>query len=232
LVYQKNSALPGLYNSDARGAGGFYSYRLSRSQYLGGMYEYGQVLAYPTGGQQYDTQTHTIYGFYTIYLAQSWSISVSGGPQDFIAAQAPYPTTRAWTPAVTASTGWQGRHTSFAANFSRTVTGGGGLLGAFHSTSAGATGRWEFSRMWNAGLNVNYAINKNAAPLFGIDSQGGHSFATSLTLERVLSRHSSATFRYDRIENRYAGIPSIAINPNSDRVMLSINWQFRRPIGR
>lgn len=231
LIYPKNSALPGLYNSDARGAGGFYSYRLSGSQYLGAMYEYEQVLAYPTG-QEYDTQTHTIYGFYTIYLAQSWSISVSGGPQDFIAAHAPFPTTRAWTPAFTVSTGWQGRHTSFAANFSRTVTGGGGLLGAFHSTGAGATGRWEISRMWNAGLNVNYAINKSATPVLGIDSQGGHSFASSVTLERVLSSHSSAAFRYDRIENRYGGIPSIAINPNSDRFMGSITWRFLRPVGR
>jgi len=131
--------------ADSRGAGGFYSHRLSGSQYLGGMYQYGQVLAYPTGGQ-YDTQTHTIYGFYTIYLAQAWSLSVSGGPQDFIAAHVQFPTTRAWTPAVTASTGWQSRHTSFAASFSRTVTGGGGLLGAYHSTSAGATGRWQISR--------------------------------------------------------------------------------------
>jgi hypothetical protein len=231
LTFPKNSEFPGLYNSDSRGGGVFYTYRLSESQYLGGTYEYGQVLSYSTG-EQYDTQTHTIYGFYTIYLTQGWSISVSGGPQDYIAAHAPFPTTRAWTPAIMASTGWQSRHTSFAANFSRTVTGGGGLLGAFHSTGAGASAKWEISRVWNAGLDINYAINKSATPLLEVGSQGGHTFATSLTLNRVLTNHFNAGFRYDRLDTHYSGIPSAAINPNSDRFMLSITWQFLRPVGR
>jgi hypothetical protein len=231
LSYPNKSQVPGLYNSDSRGGAGFYAHRLSGAQYLGAMYRYQQVFAYPTG-TQYETQTHTIYGFYTLYLTESWSLSVSGGPQNYIGEHAPFPTTRAWTPAVAASMGWQNPHTSFAANFSRTVTGGGGLLGAFYSRSAGATGNWQISRMWYAGLNVNYSINKNATPLFGQSSLAGHSFTTSLTAGRALSSHARAALSYDRIQNRYGGIPSIASNPSSDRVMLSFIWQFERPIGR
>jgi hypothetical protein len=232
LNYPNTSQLPDLYSSDSRGGGGFYSYRLSESQYLGATYQYEQVFAYPTGSGEYETQTHTIDGFYTIYLTNSFSLSVAGGPQEYIASHAPLPTTSAWTPSVTASMGWRNNHTSFAANFSRTVTGGGGLLGAFNSKSTGASGLWQVSRLWSGGLNVNYAINKDATPLFGLNNQGGHALTTSLTAGRILSDHARAGLTYDRIQSRYDGIQSITANPTSDRVMVSITWEFLRPVGR
>ena len=42
----------------------------------------------------------------------------------------------------------------------------------------------------------------------------------------------NANLRYDRIENQYGSIPSVATNPNSNRIMLSLTWGFQRPIGR
>jgi hypothetical protein len=236
LDFSNSSQTAGLYNSVSYGGRGFYNYRLSASQYLGGIYEFGQSNTDSTIGQ-YGTQTHTIDAFYTIYLAKAFSLSVAGGPQHFHGDIAPNPATHGWTPAVAASMGWQNLHTSFAADFSRTVNGGGGLFGAFYSTSADAIGRWQISRLWDAGLMVNYTINKSASPQLdlntpGLNSLGGHTFATSLSLGRTLSPHTNARLRYDRIQNRYGGIPSLATNPSSDRIMLSFTWQFQRPIGR
>lgn len=231
LNYSGATQTAGLYNSNSHGGSGFYNHRLSAAQYLGGIYQYEQSIADSPVGQ-YETQTHTIDGFYTIYVSEAFSLSVSGGPQHYLGEHTSSPAAHAWTPSIAASMGWQSPHTSFAANFSRTVTGGGGLVGAFNSRSAGAMGRWQFSRMWNAGLDVNYWINKNATPLPGITSPGGHTFITSLTLARALSRRTRAALRYDRIQNRYGGISSIATNPSSDRIMLSFTWQFERPIGR
>jgi hypothetical protein len=235
LEFSNTSQTAGLYNSDSYGGRGFYNYRLSASQYFGGIYEFGQTDTDSTIGQ-YQTQTHTIDGFYTIYLTKAFSLSVAGGPQHYHGDIAPNPATHGWTPAVAASMGWQNLHTSFAADFSRTVNGGQGLFGAFYSTSADAIGGWQITRLWDAGLTVNYTINKSASQLDvtgpGLTSLGGHTFATSLTLGRTLSPHTSARLRYDRIENRYGGIPSLATNPSSDRIMLSFSWQFQRPIGR
>jgi hypothetical protein len=231
LNYSTSSQTAGLYNSNSKGASGFYNYRLSASQYFGGIYEYQQTVAFSPVGQ-YKTQTDTINAFYTIYLSEAFSLSVAGGPLHYLGEYALSPAVHAWTPAIAASMGWQSRHTSFAANFSRTVTGGGGLVGTFDTTSAAAIGRWQFSRLWNAGLNVNYSNNKDTAPVIGVTSSGGHTFGTSLTLGRALSARTEATLRYDRIQNQYGGIPSLAINPSSDRIMLSISWRFLRPIGR
>jgi hypothetical protein len=231
LNFSNSSQTIGLYDSNSYGGRGYYNYRLSASQYLGGIYEFGQTVTDSTMAQ-YETQTHTLDGFYTIYLTKAVSFSVAGGPQHYHGEAAPNPATHGWTPAVAASMGWQNLHTSFAADFSRTVNGGQGLFGAFYSTSAAAVGGWQISRLWNAGLVVTYTINKSAAPLLGLTSPGGHTFATSLSLARSLSRNTNATLKYDRIENQYDGIPSIATNPSSDRIMLSFTWQFQRPIGR
>jgi len=246
LNFSNTSQNAGLYNSNSYGGRGFYNYRLSASQYLGGIYEFGQTvtnstspapaaIANPAPGfsmGQYETQTNTIDGFYTIYLTRALSLSVAGGPQHYHGEQAPNPATHGWTPAVSASMGWQNPHTSFAADFSRTVNGGQGLFGAFYSTSADAIGRWQISRRWNAGLVVNYTINKSADLVPGLTSPGGHTFATSLSLGRNISPHMNATLRYDRIENQYGAIPSLAINPSSDRILLSLTWGFQRPLGR
>jgi hypothetical protein len=232
LNYPKQSNSGGLYSSDARGGGGFYAHRLSAGQYLGAIYQYEQSHASPAAGDQYETDTHTIFGFYTIYLTESFSLSLSGGPQHYTESHPPFPSTEAWTPAATASLGWQNLHTSFAGYFSRTVSGGGGLLGAYNSTSGGASGDWRIAPLWHAGMNVNYSINKNAAPLVGLTSPSGHSFVASLSVGRALTTHSNLTLRYDRIQNKYDGIPSIDSNPSSDRVIMSYSWEFRRPLGR
>ena len=231
LTYGGSSQTTGLYDSASRGGGGFYNHRLSGSQYVGAIYKYEQAFAYPQQGQ-YETQTHEIDAFYTIYLTETYSLSVAGGPQHYRATDPLAPTTQSWSPAITASMGRRSPHASFAASFSRTVTGGGGLIGAFYTTSAGAEGVWQFSRLWDAALNVGYNINNNAAPLNGLTSPGGHTFATSLSLGRNISPHVNATLRYDRIQNHYDGIPAVVNNPNADRIMVSYFWDFQRPVGR
>jgi hypothetical protein len=231
LSYGGSSQATGLYDSASRGGGGFYNHRLSAAQYLGAIYKYEQAFAYPTQGQ-YETQTHEIDAFYTIYVTETFSLSVAGGPQHYRATDPLAPTTQSWSPAITASMGRQSPHASFAASFSRTVSGGGGLIGAFYSTSAGAEGIWQFSRLWNAALNVNYNINNNAAPLNGLTSPGGHTLAGSLSLGRTISAHTRATLKYERIQNHYDGIAAVTNNPNADRIMVSYFWDFHRPVGR
>lgn len=232
LDYQASSfQTEGLASSNSRGGGGFYNHRLSASQYLGAIYRYEQAFAYPTQGQ-YETETHEIDAFYTIYVTQTFSLSASGGPQHYRATNPLTPPTSSWSPSIAASMGWRKRYSSFAAEFSRTVNGGGGLLGAFYSRHAGAVGTWQFSRLWNAGLNVDYTINKTAAPLAGVSSFSGHTFTTSVSLGRTISTHMRADVRYDRIQNRYDNISSVTNNPNADRIMASFFWTFQRPVGR
>lgn len=229
--YPNPTEVTGLYNSDERGGSASYSRRISATQYIGGDYQYARIVAHPQNGES-DSQTQTIYGFYTIYPNKSLSISVSGGPQYYNVNQTPSPSLRGWGPLVMASAGWQGLHTSFAASYSRQVAAGGGLLGAFDSDSAGATMRWQISHTWTTGANASYVINKSATPLLSVPTQNGHAILGSATVDHTFNEQFSLEFGYDRVHQGYSGIPAINSNPNSDRETISLVWRFMRPLGR
>ncbi len=159
-------------------------------------------------------------------------MSVSGGPQYYWTLESPLPATGSWGPSVTASVGWQRTHTSFAANYSQGVTGGGGLLGAYHSRSTGATARWQMARTWTASAAGAYAINNALGGLPMTGGQSGQTLSAGGTLEHSLGVQLGIAFHYDHIHQGYEGIAAIAANPDSDRETISIAWHFQRPLGR
>jgi hypothetical protein len=221
----------GLYNSNGTSGGGFFYQQVSAKQYVGASYEYDHILASPLG-TDYKTDTNTISAFYTLFLTDTASISVSGGPEHYSAVHAPLPALSAWSPSVTVSGGWHGRRISLAGNYSHTVTGGGGLLGAFHSNSVNVGARMQLSRNWQSALGVNYASNRNATPLLALSSSSGYSLVTSFSLQRALTPRLSTRFQYDRIQEDYGRTQAIAANPTSDRGTIALVWALRRPIGR
>jgi hypothetical protein len=242
LRYPNLNQVPGLYNSNEGGGGFFYNYRLTGTQYMGANYRYERITVSPTGAE-FDTQTNTIFLFYTIYLKQHLSLSVSGGPQHYAITQTgtlnsasaasavSIPTTSAWTPAVSASMGWQERRTNFVVGYARTVTSGRGLVGTFASNSASATFRWQMLRKWTSGAGISYSSYKTVDALLVSSTEGGHSLATSVTLEHPIGSRFYTSFGYDHLHQSYGGIPVISANPDSNRISGSISWQFARPLG-
>lgn len=262
LHYPNAAQVPGLYDSDEWGGGGFYSHRFTGAQYIGTTYRYSQILAHPQNARS-ETQTHTFFLFYTIYLKRGLSLSVSGGPQEFDAetsfpasatpatgiktwagapsvaaqqsadAQTQTVTSSSWSPGVTVSSGWQQSHTNFSVSYAKSVTAGGGLLGTFDSNSASASARWRASRTWTLAASATYSILKSVAPLpFFSTTLGGHSIGGMATVDHPLSEHVGMSFEYDRLHQSYAGITALVSNPNSDRGLVSVYWQFARPLGR
>lgn len=232
LNYPNPTEVVGLYNSDDRSVLGSYSRRISATQYIGVAYQAAWIFSYPPAGGEVDAQTQTISGFYTIYPNKNLSISVSGGPQHYSISEAPLFASRAWEPSVTASGGWQGLHTSFAASYTRQVTAGGGLLGAFKSNSADASARWQISHTWTTGASARYMINKSATPLLTSTAENGHAILGSATLNHAFNEQFNLEFEYDRLHQSYGGIDAISRNPNSNRETISLVWRFTRPLGR
>lgn len=231
LRYPNSSQTPGLSNSSSRGGMAFYSHRISPSQYVGAAYLYLDMLTYPVNAVS-STTTSTPMGYYTAYLKPRLSLSVSGGPQYYRVAETPLPTLSSWALLLSASMGWQGERTSFAADYSQSVTGGGGIAGAYHSKNAAITGRWMLARTWTAGVSGAYSINKTVSEILSPGAQNGHAISGSATLQHSLWRQMSMAFNYDRIHQSYSGIAAISANPDSDRESISITWNFLHPLGR
>jgi hypothetical protein len=230
LHYPNQAQVPGLYDSSSSGGSVFYNHRLSKMHYIGATYEYQRFLAYPTLGQS-ETQAHSIFLFYTLYLKPTFSISVFGGPQYSDTGQFGVPTMRAWSPAAGASIDWQVRVTSFAASVSRSISDGGGLVGAVHSNSANGSLRWQFTRSLSMAVGANYTDNivLDALPLF---NTGGHTISGNASLQRQVGEHLKVELQYMRLHQSYSDIAVLSSAPDRNRESITISYQFARPLGR
>jgi hypothetical protein len=229
--YLNPSQASGLSNSNTRGGSGFYNLRLSNTQYIGAIYQYSRMAADSVKSDS-ETQTNSIYFFYTRYLEDALSISVSAGPQHFDVALSSMPAYGSWTPAVTASVGWQKSRANFAASFSRTVTGAGGLFGAFQSNSASASARWQLARTWTVGLTTTYASLENATPLLPASIPGGHTIAGTASVQHSIGERFTAELGYARLDQSYHGVTALSADPDNDRAYISVFYQLKRPLGR
>jgi hypothetical protein len=226
------------YNSNSRGGSVFYSQRLTHTQYVGLSYQYSESGSNPVNSQAdpastaTEVHTHTIVAFYTVYLSPTLSVSFSGGPQYFSATQSSSVQAGSWTPSIAASVGWQRSHTNLVGSYTRTVSGGGGLLGAFDSNIVNASARWQLARRWTVGAAGNYTVIKNVAPSLSSSSVGGHTISGTAQVQHSLGEHIVAGIGYARLDQRYDGISALSETPGSDRVYFSLSCQFSRPLGR
>ena len=233
LYYPNPAEVPNLYNSSSAGGSVFCSRRLLTKYYVGASYQYQNISAYQAGANaNTQTQTQTIFGFLTVSLKPTLSLSVSAGPQHSDTTQPPLPTYRSWSPLLTASFSWQGQRTSLAASYARIVTGGGGLVGAYHSNAANVSGRWQVSRTWDVGLSASYSVYNNLSPLLLVTSPGGHTLSGSLAFSHPLGEHLSLQLGYTRVQQSYGGVAAMSAVPDTNREFVSISYQFARPLKR
>lgn len=231
LDYTNAGQVPGLCNSNSLGGSAFYNLRLSGSQYTGGTYQYSRYVSCPVSSQS-DTATHALDLYYTLYLNHELSMSFSGGPQHYAVAMSSLPSSASWTPSLMASMGWQSNRGSLAASYSRTVNGGGGLLGAFHSNAANFHARWQLTRVWVVAPTASYESQKNVNSLFASSNPGGHTVSGAIAVQRSFRERLIAECGYQRQHQKYISIAAISTLPDSNREYVSVSYQFEKPLGR
>lgn len=236
--YPNPAEASGLYNSKSLSGSVFYSQRLTSKQYMGVTYRYSRSQSNPPNTQaspvieQSQVQTHAFLAFYTFFLNPKLSLSLSCGPQYSDASQPPSPPFSSWTPSITASIGWQRSHTNFVASYSRTVTGGLSLPGAYDSNSANASVRWQTARTWSVGAAGSYFNNKNVTPSFLSSNPGGQTISGTVSVQHSISEHLNVDLGYARFHQNYSDIAVISTAPNSNREFISISYRLMRPLGR
>jgi hypothetical protein len=229
--YPNPAQAVGLTNSKSYGASAFYNLRLGATQYMGLIYQHSVENSSSTGISS-NTNSDTAYFFYTVYLKHTLSISASGGPQHFEVTEVPLAQSSAWTPAITASMGWQRSRTNFAVSYSRSVSGAGGLLGAFTSTNANGMARWQMSRSWTAGVGATYGIQNSVLPTLFALNPGGHTISGSASVQHRISERFAAQIGYTRLHQSYSGLSVISQYPDNNSEYGGISYQFARPLGR
>lgn len=223
----------GLFNSHETSGLVFYNRRLSRSQYLGVQYEYSRIIAEPTTTTgTSETQLHSLLPFYTVFFNRAFSLSISGGVQRVDISQPGLAEFNSWSPSGTASLGWQGQRGSIAASFTRTVTAGGGLLGAYNSNAASASAGWKIANTWTGALSVGYSTIDSVTPVSAASIQNGNTLTAGGTLQHSFGERWTAGFQYQHLHENYNGNTAANAVPDSNREALTISYQLRKPLGR
>ena len=236
LHYPNPTQVPGLFDSSTQGGSAFYALRFSKKHYVGVRYQYQRLVSYLPEGLN-ETQTHAALFFYTVYPTPHASISFFGGPQHAETVQPLVPPlstvseTRSWTPAAGGSVGWQGRETALALTYAHVIAGGGGLVGAVQMDSATSSIRRQLSKTLSGSLSAGYTQNNVIGDLLG-GAYDGHSISGTAAVEQFLGRNLSVRIGYTRLHQTYAGVPAIALNPDTNREFISISYRFSRPLGR
>jgi hypothetical protein len=113
------------------------------------------------------------------------------------------------------------------------VSGAGGLLGTYHSDTAGLNGRIALARTWSGGANLNYALFNNVDPNLAVGyGTGGKSIFGGVYVSHRIAERVHAQAGYGHFYQSYPEIAAASTFPNSNRVNISIMYQFNRPIGR
>jgi hypothetical protein len=231
LHFPNPSQVPGLFDSASRAGSAFYAQRVSARHYFGAAYQYQELLSYP-GALTNQTQTHSVYGFYTFLPNPRLSFSLFGGPQYYnsgaqvVSLGAPLlPAMTTWNGAGGTSVNWQLQRTSIAASYLHTINGGSGLISAVKLDSATASVRQQITRNIGGSLAGSYANNGTIT----VASLGGHTISASAALQRMIGQHINAQAGYTRLHQTY---DFFSANPNTNREWVSISYQFARPLGR
>jgi hypothetical protein len=227
--FSGQAAQTGLYNSGTASGGVFYSVRLTKSQFIGVRYGYSHTVTSPVAAT---TQTQEGSAFYTIAFPNRLSLSLSGGPEYEITTQTGAPSSNTWGPGGTASIGWQRTRTNLAVSYSRAITSGEGFLGAYTMDSANLSAQWLLTPRLSTGLSGSYTNLKNATPLIEGTSPAGHTLFGRASLQYTINQHMNLVGEYTRLHQDYGGIAEIANDPNADRVSVTLNYSFTRPLGQ
>ena len=236
LHFPTPAQVPGLYDGAAQTGAAFYAFRAG-SHYLGAVYEYQRLMAYPAEGVS-ETQTQAAFLFYSFHPAPGLSVSFFGGPQyarTLQPAQSPLrqapPELQGWTPAGGASLNWQGRLSSFALAYLHHIGESGGLMGAVRMDSATVSFGRQITRDLSASLNGGYVQN-NVIGTAQLGIADGHTIFGTVSVLQQLGPHLSLQLGYTRLRQDYADVPVLSSTPNTNREFVSLSYQFSRPLGR
>jgi len=204
----------------------YLSRQVSRRYVLGVGY---RVRRLTFSGYDMPTLTHSLLSFHQFDITANTSFVLYAGPeyartrsQTFAVRNA----SASWYPAAGAIYSWSGMHNNLQAGVSRNVNDGGGLQGPVWLNAGWLRVGRQLTRRWAADLGAELAQQTAlaAAPGHLRMLRGGAGF------RRELGRNASLRFSYERL---YQTGGSPLYRPgNHNRVALSIEHSFMRPLGR
>lgn len=232
---QTGLAAPLLPNSETETGTGFWLHQMFNGDWLGTSYRFERLTF--TGGEE--SLVHSFFVVDTLKFSQHFKLSAFAGPQYSnnqglvtSGSATALVETNNWSVAGGIDGGWQDQRTGVFAGFSRSISDGGGVLGAVLLQTVHGNFRRQLMPGWAVSLTGSHGSNQSITP--GIAASAINLTSAGISLERNVGKSVGFHMGYSHdFQQQYFG-PSSAlpgVDASKNRVFVTLSYQWAKPLG-
>jgi hypothetical protein len=222
-----------LTNSQTASGSAFWLHRFFRGDWGGASYRFDRITFNAGSGE---TRVHSFLAVNTLSLSKRFTLTGFVGPQysenQGVGSQ---PTqSNDWSVAGGAEGGWQDQRTSASVGYSRTISDGGGMLGAVRLQNVHANFRRELVPGWAAALTASHGTNQSITVPPAGSASSINLTSAGISLERNVGKSVGLRLGYshDFQEQFFAfAVPTQTLDAHRNRFVVTLSYQWAKPLG-
>ena len=223
-----------LTDSQTATGSAFWLHRILRGDWGGASYNFQRITFSPSG----ETRVHNFLAVNTLSLSNRFTLTGFVGPQ-YLENQGlapggkPISQSSNWSFAGGLEGGWRNQRTSVAAGVSRTISDGGGVLGAVRLQTVHGSFRRELVPGWAVALNASYGTNRSLLVPSANSASSIKLTSAGVSLERNVGKSIGLRLGYAHDFQEQFGVPGAAqaLDANRNRFFVTLSYQWAKPLG-
>ena len=229
-----------LANTQTASASAFWLHRIFRQDWGGITYHFDRITFNPGGGE---TRIHSFFAVNTLSLSKRFALTGFIGPQysdnQGLAAITGLPIqSNEWSVAGGVDGSWQNQRTSVSAGYSRSISDGGGVLGAVLLQNVHGTFRRELVPGWAAALTASHGTNQSLTVPFATSANSVNLTSAGISLERNVGKSIGLRMGYTHDFQQQFGVPGATpasplqtLDASRNRFFVTLSYQWAKPLG-
>jgi hypothetical protein len=228
-----------LTNSQTASGSAFWLHRIFGSDWAGISYRFDRITFAPSG----DTRVHSFLATDTLSVSKRVTLTGFVGPQ-YSENEGLVPVTltptqsNQWSVAGGAEGSWKNQSTSVSGGYSRTISDGGGILGAVRVQTVHANLRRQLTPGWALSLNGSHGANQSLTVPF-VTSGGSLSLTSAgASLEHNVGKSMGLRMGYSHDFQQLYDVPGATqtsplqtLNASRNRFFVTFTYQWAKPLG-
>ncbi|MGA7573639.1 MAG: hypothetical protein WCA97_06625 [Terriglobales bacterium] len=219
-----------LTDSETSSGSAFWLHRIFRDDWGGATYRVARITF--NGGE---SRVHSFLAVNTLNLSNRFTLTGFVGPQYsenqglLVAGTSP----NVWSLSGGAEGGWRDQRTNVFGGYSRSVSDGGGILGAVRLQNVYANLRRELVPGWAAAVTASHGSNHALLLLSPSSASSINLTSFGVSLERNVGKSVGLRMGYSHDLEQEAGLPapSPTYDAHRNRFFVTLSYQWAKPLG-
>jgi hypothetical protein len=212
----------------------FWLHRLFRRDWGGLSYRFDRITFNPNG----ESRVHSFTVVNTLSISRRITLSGFVGPQysenqGLVAGTTQPSQSTAWSVGGGVEGGWQSERTSVSAGYSRSVSDGGGVLGAVRLQNVRGTFRRELVPGWAITVTANHGTNQSITVPSATSAGSITLTSAGASLERNVGKKIGIRLGYTHDFQQRLEVPGAVqtLDAHRNRYFVTLSYQWTKPLG-